>query len=148
MTTIKIELVDETFEKIRPNLAEFTISLYNNLLNINPKFEALFAKTDMSEQRRMLMGVLVLAIKNIHKPHLIASSLNRLGARHVQYGANFTYYNYFGQALLITLEEYLGSEWNPTVEKAWRDAYQSIVGLMLEGATKETKRRFILIWNR
>ncbi len=146
MTIIAVELIDESFEKIRPNLDRFTVSFYNNLLEVHPELKSLFLKTNMAEQSTMLMGALVLAVKNIHKPKLIATTLKKLGARHVKYGASSKYYPYFGKALLNTLEEYLGSDWNPSVERAWRDAYQSIVELMLEGATTETKKRFILIW--
>ncbi|MGF1490749.1 MAG: globin family protein [Prochloraceae cyanobacterium] len=148
MIAIKIQLIDESFEKIRPNLEKFTVSFYENLLNSHPELKPMFAKTNISEQSNMLMGSLILAVKNIHKPELIATTLKKLGGRHVKYGASSEYYSYFGEALLATLKEYLKEDWNPTLALAWRDAYESIVRLMLEGATAETKKRFNSIWNR
>lgn len=144
MYAINVQLIDESFDKIRPNIEQFTASFYYNLFAIHPELKSLFVKTNIAEQSKMLMGALILAVKNINKPESIATALKNLGARHVKYGAISEYYPYFGEALLLTLQDYLGADWTPPVKQAWRDAYNSIVNLMLEGATATTKPRRII----
>ncbi|MDJ0718387.1 MAG: globin family protein [Prochloraceae cyanobacterium] len=139
--SIKVELLDNSFNLIRPRIEEFVTSFYENLFSAHPEFKVFFMKTDMVEQKKMLIGALTLALKNIHKPELIATTLKRLGARHVKYGAEADYYPSFCDALLITLEDYLDSHWTEEMKQAWIDAYNAITQLMLEGYEEERKKK-------
>lgn len=141
--SLPIELLDRSFELIRPRVEDFAASFYINLFHLHPQLKPFFAKTDMVEQRKMLMGALVLAINNIHKPEQIATTLKRLGGRHIKYGASLEYYPLFGEALLTTLEDYLGSDWTEEVEKAWFEAYHAITELMLTGAQEQTDKQLL-----
>ncbi|MGK7936746.1 MAG: globin domain-containing protein, partial [Xenococcaceae cyanobacterium] len=43
------------------------------------------------------------------------------------------HYPLVGNAILTTFSYYLGSDWTPEVKKAWKDAYNLISSIMLEG---------------
>ena len=49
-----------------------------------------------------------------------------LGVRHVGYGAIAKHYGSVGDALLLTFEQYLQSDWTPQFKKAWLDAKRTI----------------------
>lgn len=135
---LQVELLERSFEKIKPQAAEFASSFYDNLFTAYPAAKPLFTTTDMAAQQKKLVGSLVLVVENLRKPDVLSSTLKGLGARHVQYGALPEHYPLVGNALLMTFEQYLGGDWTPATKQAWVDAYGAISTLMLEGADYST----------
>lgn len=132
--SLKVELLEESFEKVKPEANEFVESFYANMFRDNPEAQPLFENTDMKKQRQMLLQSLAFTVNNLRKPEELSKALKGLGARHVKYGALPAHYPIVGSALLKTFEQYLGDGWTPEVKQAWIDAYQVITTLMLEGA--------------
>ncbi len=131
---LKVELLEQSFELVKPKADEFVASFYDNLLTDYPAAKPLFAHTSMPKQQQMLKGALVMVVENLRKPEVLSKSLGGLGARHVKYGALPEHYPLVGSSLLKTLGEYAGDAWTPELEGAWTDAYGAIAELMLEGA--------------
>ena len=131
---LDIELLESSFCQIRPQLAEFSASFYNNLFTTYPETKLLFANTDMKAQERKLVDSLILVVLNLRKPGFLTEALAGLGTRHIDYGALPEHYPLVGNALLTTFENYLGSDWTPKLKQAWTDAYNLISKIMLEGA--------------
>ena len=132
--SLQVELLEESFEKIKPQANEFVDSFYENLFKATPEVKPLFAHTDMEVQKQKLLASLILVIENLKTPNVINDSLKGLGARHVQYGALPKHYPLVGAALLTTFEQYLKNDWTPDVKKAWVDGYDVIAEIMLDGA--------------
>ncbi len=132
--SIQVELLENSFEKVKPYDSEFADDFYNNLFTMYPEAKPLFAHTDMAEQKKKLFSSLVLVVENLRKPEVLQDTLKGLGARHVQYGALPEHYPLVGNALLTTFEQYLKEEWTESVKQAWVDAYEAITKIMLEGA--------------
>ena len=57
-----------------------------------------------------------------------------LGRRHVDYGVSRNDYKFVGQALLGTLRSFLGDDFTPEVELAWREIYSTLVRTMVGAA--------------
>ncbi|ELS02390.1 hemoglobin-like flavoprotein [Xenococcus sp. PCC 7305] len=131
---LQVELLEESFEAIKPQANEFVNSFYENLFTANPEAKPLFKTTDMAEQKKKLLASLVLVVENLRKPDALEGALRGLGARHVKYGALPEHYPLVGGALLTTFEQYLGAQWTPNVKQAWVDAYGAISEIMLDGA--------------
>ena len=134
LMSLKIELLEESFEKIKPQANNFVDSFYENLFIASPEVKPLFAHTSMEEQKQKLLASLILIVENLKIPSVINSSLKGLGARHIKYGALPEHYPLIGSALLTTFGQYLKSEWTPEVKQAWVDAYGTIAEIMLDGA--------------
>lgn len=137
MTTkaeLQIELLEQSFEKVKPQATEFIASFYDNLFTDYPAAKPLFVHTNMSEQGNKLLMSLVLVVENLRKPDVLSNSLKGLGARHVKYGALPAHYPLVGNTLLKTFEQYLGEDWTPETKQAWVDAYEAITEIMLDGA--------------
>ena len=136
---LQVELLENSFDLIKPKADEFASSFYDNLFSAYPEAQPLFATTDMTAQKKKLVESLVLVIQNLRQPDTLTAALKGLGARHVKYGALPEHYPLVGNALLMTFEQYLGSDWTPATKRAWVDAYGAISTLMLEGADYDAK---------
>ena len=132
--SLNVELLEQSFDKVKPRANEFAASFYENLFKAHPEVKPLFAHTDMGNQEKKLLNSLVLVVENLRNPEALGPVLNALGGRHVGYGAIPKYYGPVGEALLLTFEQYLLEDWTPEVKKAWLDAYKAITSLMLKGA--------------
>ncbi len=132
--SLNVELLEQSFELVKPKADEFVGSFYNNLFTDYPAAKPLFEHSDMAKQQQMLKGALVMVIENLRKPEVLSNALKGLGARHVKYGALPEHYPLVGNSLLKTLEQYAGDAWTPELKEAWAGAYGAITELMLEGA--------------
>ena len=132
--SLQVELLEQSFEEVKPQANEFVDSFYENLFSANPEAKPLFEHTDMANQKKMLLNSLVLVVENLRKPEVLDKALRGLGARHVKYGALPEHYPLVGGALLTTFEQYLGEKWTPKTKEAWVGAYGAISEIMLDGA--------------
>lgn len=136
LSQLSVELLERSFEKIKPQAREFTASFYENLFQAHPEVKPMFAHVDMVQQQQKLLSALVLVVENLRNPAALGSVLGALGARHVGYGSLPQQYPAVGKALLLTFEQYLREDWTPELKRAWTDAYGTITAQMLRGAAK------------
>ena len=132
-----MELLEKSFEKIKPRAPEFVASFYEKLFEAHPEVKPMFAHLEMAQQEKKLLNALVLVVENLRNPSALGPVLSALGGRHVGYGTLPQQYPAVGKALLQTFEEYLQGDWTPELKKAWTDAYGSITALMLQGAAQQ-----------
>lgn len=130
----QVELVENSFNKVKPRAAEFSASFYQNLFRSNPKLRSLFSSTDMAKQQQKLMSMLVLLVENVRNPDLLVPILQDLGARHKGYGVIEKHYPAVQAALLKTFEQYLQEDWTREVQHAWINTLDAIAQIMLDGA--------------
>ena len=132
--SLQVELLESSFEAVKPQADEFVDSFYSNLFTMYPEAKPLFANSDMKEQKKKLLASLVLVVENLKNPNVLGNSLRGLGARHVKYGALPEHYPLVGNSLLTAFEQHLKEKWTPEVKQAWVDAYGAITEIMLDGA--------------
>jgi hemoglobin-like flavoprotein len=132
--SLQIELLQTSFQAIAPRDEEFVAAFYERLFTRFPQTRAFFASTNMKEQRKKLLGALILVIQNLRKPEVLTSALQSLGQRHVKYGVRPEHYPIVGTILLETFADFLGDDWTPAYHDAWAQAYEAICSIMLEGA--------------
>jgi hemoglobin-like flavoprotein len=138
--TLQIELLETSFQAIAPHGEDFVTAFYERLFTNYPQTRAFFASTDMKEQRKKLLGALVLVIQNLRKPEVLTNALKGLGERHVHYGVLPEHYPIVGAVLLETFADFLGVDWTPEYQDAWVAAYEVVCSLMLEGASMPSHR--------
>lgn len=134
--SLNIELLEESFQRVKLHADEFAASFYENLFTAYPEVKPLFAKIDMATQQKKLLNALVLVVENLRNPEVLGQVLNTLGARHIGYGAIPKYYPAVGEALLTTFAQYLQEDWTSEVKQAWLDAFSAIADEMLKGANE------------
>jgi len=129
VTPHQIELVQSSFKKVVPIAGAAADLFYDRLFEIAPEVRPLFP-SDLTEQKKKLMGMLSAAVANLHKLDAILPAVKDLGRRHRGYGVTTAHYAPVGTALLWTLEQGLGSDFTPEVKAAWADTYTALAGVM------------------
>ena len=137
MTPEQIDLVQDSFDKIKPSAMEAVELLYDRLFSIAPQVRPLF-RGNSSEQRRMLMTVLGTAVAGLGRLDKLGPTLGALGCRHATYGVEPAHYWLLGDALIWALETRLGNAFTPAIKQAWVDAYAELADAMIAAAEEAT----------
>ena len=140
MTQNKINLVKNSWAMVAQLEMETVGGLfYNRLFEIMPEVKPMFSKTPLPEQSKKLLTMLSYVIAKLDKLDDIMSEITKLAKRHAGYGVTDEHYNAVGSALLWTLEQGLGAEWNEELETSWRDVYAVLAGAMMAGQQEEMR---------
>lgn len=147
-----LEILEQSFAKVKPRGAEFAASFYNNLFQDCPQLQPLFNNTNIKKQEEKLLASLVLLVESLRQPEMLMQVLRDLGARHKGYGVLAKHYPMVGMALIKTFKQYLQEDWTKEIEHAWIEIFSTITKAMLAGAgevadppaTPEDNSRIIL----
>ena len=135
MNSAQINLVQSTFNQVRPIAATAAELFYDRLFKLDPSLRPMF-KGDMAHQGRMLMSMLGSAVNGLTNLEALVPVVRQLGARHATYGVRDEHYATVGSALLWTLEQGLGDAFSADVRSAWTRAYAVLAGTMQAGAAE------------
>jgi hemoglobin-like flavoprotein len=133
--SLDLEALETSFDLVAPRGDELMDVFYTRLFEAAPGVRALFPN-DMTRQKAMLLGALLLLRKSLRNLDAIVPALRELGARHVRYGARPEYYPVVGAALIGSMAELAGDAWKPEYEKAWNAAFEVVAATMMEGAAE------------
>jgi hemoglobin-like flavoprotein len=136
MTTLHVELLEESFDLIAPRGEELVASFYSHLFAADPTLRSLFARTDMARQRSMLLAALVLVRKSSRNLSTLVPALVSMGARQHGYGVRPEHYTTVGAVLLAAMAEIGGAAWRAEYTAAWTAAYAVVRDTMLQGAAE------------
>ncbi|NEO85458.1 MAG: HAMP domain-containing protein [Spirulina sp. SIO3F2] len=135
----QVEILERTFEQVRPQATEMTACFYTTLFTTSPQLQKLFYHTDMKQQQTKFWQSLELIVESLRNPKLLRLSLQGLGAMHVRYGVLPEHYPMMGEALLKALASGLGQAWTEETQQAWAEAFETVSLLMIAGAAGESK---------
>ena len=140
MTPELIDLVQESFAKVKPIAPQAGALFYKNLFQLAPELRPLF-REDVSDQGRKLMDMLAVAVGMLRQPQRLKEAVEQLGTRHAAYGVKEEHFKPVGEALLLTLEQGLGSDFTPQVKMAWVTLYKELTGIMGESLRIAIERK-------
>ena len=129
MTPEQVAMVQESFKKVAPIAGTAADLFYDRLFEIAPDVRVMFPD-DLREQKKKLIGMLGIAVSNLHQIDAIIPAVENLAKRHVGYGVKPKHFQPVGAALLWTLEQGLGVGFTPPLKKAWTDTYVTLSGIM------------------
>jgi hemoglobin-like flavoprotein len=136
---LNVELLESSFSRIEEQESKFMDHFYTHLFADYPEVKPLFTNTNMEKQAKQLFKSLVLVVKNLRSPDVLANLLKGLGTRHIQYGVMPKHYPMVGSTLLKTFSICSGDAWTHSIEQAWSEAYSIVTELMLSGAEYSTE---------
>ena len=136
MTPESEQLVRESWARLHPDQDAVVAAFYARLFAASPDAHALFASTDMVEQRKKFRSMLTEIMRVLDNPQLLVSEVAASGRRHVNYGVHDRDYDDVGAALIWALQQALGSAFTPAVRDAWREAYALLAAVMRRAAHK------------
>ncbi|TQV81802.1 globin family protein [Denitrobaculum tricleocarpae] len=134
MSPRQIEIIRRTWKQLAPNSDDAAKLFYRRLFQIDPSTKPLFASVDMPAQRKKLMQTLGSAVIGLQDLDALVPIIEDMGRRHADYGVTDAHYDSVGEALLWTLKQGLGEDWNDDVQEAWTRIYRLIADTMRSAA--------------
>lgn len=134
MTPKQIELIQSSFQNVKPISDRVASMFYTRLFEMDPRIIKLFEGSDMATQGRKLMAMITAAVNSLNDLEAVIPTVQDLGRRHVNYGVEDNHYDTVGEALIWTLEQGLGSTFTPEVKEAWVTMYGVVASVMKEAA--------------
>ena len=134
MTKEQILLVKKTwniFREIDPVLVGDVF--YSKLSFDMPYLERLF-HTPKEEQSRKLIEMLSIIVGRLDNLDELTEEIKQLAIRHVQYGVKEQHYKAVGTALLWTLQQGLGKDWDQNVNGAWVSCFHTLSTAMINAS--------------
>ncbi len=131
MTNQQIVLVKQTWSLLRevePTLLGDVF--YGRLFSQSPALRSMF-RGPMESQYQKFVDMLSMIVARFDRPDTIALEINQLARTHAEYGVKPEQYAAVREALLWTLEQGLGNDWNDTVQQAWVACYDSLAQSMM-----------------
>ena len=101
--SLDVTALETRFDLVAPRGDDLVDAFYANLFATAPAVRPLFAGTDLTRQKTMLLGALVLLRKSLRNLDAIVPKLRELGARHVAYGAEPEHYPVVGEVLIASM---------------------------------------------
>lgn len=133
ITRDECRLVQASFLQLEPVANTVAATFYRRLFELNPNLIPLF-KTDMEMQGIRFMEKLAVVVTGLDDLESIASLVQALGRGHARYGVQRADYDTAAEALLWTLAEVLGPEFNSELRDAWAAAFETVSSEMFRAA--------------
>ena len=111
------------FRRIDPQLIGSVF--YEKLFTDHPALKKMFS-TSMEEQSRKFVAMLETMILHSCDDVKIADDLAALALKHAAYHIKQEHYDAVGVALIWTLKQGLGRDWNAETEQAWIACYDML----------------------
>lgn len=135
MTPEQIVLVQRSWRKVVPIAEQVAALFYGRLFELDPSLRPLF-KSDLKAQGRKLTSMINTAVVNLERLESVLPAIQDLGRRHIGYGVEDPHYDTVANALLWTLAEGLGDEFDGRTREAWTLAYTALSGVMKDAAAE------------
>ncbi len=109
-------------------------AFYSKLFLDHPELRRMFPK-NMGEQHQKLMDMLSSMVVRLDDFQNFKTEILAMGRRHEGYGVHPKHYAMVGAALLWTLQQGLGNDWNDETAEAWAACYDMIASQMTQNGT-------------
>ena len=133
---LQIELLETSFEALKPRGDELVEYFYDQLFEQYPGVLPLFADADMQKQQGKLLSALATVVASLRTPDALVPHLQELGRKHVAYGAEPAHYDAVGAVLLESMAAMAGDLWTDELQGAWAEAYGLVASVMIEAASE------------
>lgn len=133
MTQTQIDLIRDSWSKVSWQSPKLVSRFHVHLFNVDHEAQSLFVSGNSNKVTGMMM-VIDVAVGMLDQWEHFVQALRDFGRRHVAYGVAESHYVGFGEALMLTLRDFLGAEFTPETQAAWRAFYQRMTQSMLEGS--------------
>ena len=140
MTEKQILLVKKSwsfFREIDPVLIGDVF--YSKLFLNNPQLKNLF-HSSREDQARKLIDMLSVIVGRLDNLEELNDEIRKLAERHVHYGVKESHYNAVSVALLWTLQQGLGRDWNKEIKEAWVVCFDELSAVMISASCYKNKK--------
>jgi len=132
MTPDQVRLVRNSFDLLSEQTEPFVLLFYGKLFELDPGARRLF-NNDLAAQGTKVMDMLASVAASLENTPAIRSQLEELGKRHSEYGVRQEQYETLSAAMLWSLAQALGPDFDAPTREAWRLALASICAMIKAG---------------
>ena len=129
----RLDLVRDSFRRIRGNLQPPSAMFYDALFQHAPGLRGLF-RDDLEGQGMRFMTTLAVIVDDLDRPEALERQLSAIGQSHAALGVRPAHFAPMEEALIDTLRAQLGDSLDAATESAWRDAYGEVSRRILAAA--------------
>jgi hemoglobin-like flavoprotein len=129
MTAEEKRRIRESFAVLRDQAGPVAMLFYGKLFSLDPTAQRLF-HNDLALQGKKLMDTLNAVVESLDEFHVMQPRLADLGRRHAEYGVRPEQYDTLEKALLWTLAQALGTDFDRPTREAWQAAIRAINSAM------------------
>jgi nitric oxide dioxygenase len=133
LNPIQIDLINRSWGQLEWKSPRLLSSFHIHLFNVDPDAQTLFVG-DKGQKVTGMMSTIDVAVGLLEHWDLFTRKLRDFGRRHIGYGVQELHYAGFGEALMLTLGEFLGPDFTPDTQDAWRAFYDLMTQSMIEGS--------------
>lgn len=133
MTPEQIYLVQSSWQHVFAHATKFTKLFFKQLFEIDPDLESQL-KPHLHQQFKKLFSMVNLILKSLKDLDSLMPVIQSHAIKHVDYGVQDKDYDTVGKALLLTLEQHLGEDFNESTKEAWSTAYTELASVMKTAA--------------
>lgn len=132
MTHDQLRLVKQSWKLLRDiDPALLGDVFYGRLFITYPALRSMFSGP-MDRQYQKFVDMLSILVARLDRPDTMAREIRDLSRSHAGYGVKPEQYAPVKEALLWTLEQGLGHDWNDDVQRAWEACYDALTQAMQE----------------
>lgn len=139
MTPQQKSLVRQTLTRLAGRSAQAGLFFYDRLFALDPSLRAMF-HGDLQTQGQKFMDTLSGIVHALDSEAAVAVDLRHLGRRHRDYGVQWRHYGTMREALLWSLAQILGNDFDDETAAAWCAAYGIAVRAMQEAPVGTAER--------
>jgi hemoglobin-like flavoprotein len=133
MNPDQIDRIQTTFRRLALRGPELFAGFAERVCAASPALHKLLP-TEPREHAQPSLAAVGLIVKNLHRLGPIEYLLAEMGARNQMLGVQPQHYGVAREAMVATLREALGQEWDEELEGDWTEAIQTVTSLMIRGA--------------
>lgn len=127
-----LRLIRDSFASLQGDLGPKSIFFYERLFHHAPELRRLFRVDDIGGQGMKFMSTLRVIVENLHDPGALEDRFSELGRAHAMIGEKAGDFDPMRAALIDTLREAMGEEFNSRIEMAWSRAFDEIASAIIE----------------
>lgn len=131
MMTFNLRLIEDSFEAVAKQGEVFVDTFYETLFTLYPQVRPLFTGDILSQRQKLLLSLTTI-VEALDNPDVLVPYLEQLGEMHQQRHVSVAHYAAFRKALLQTLAQSLGPQWNADLARAWAEAFDVVTEMMLK----------------
>ncbi len=126
--------IHDSLDAILESSSNFAESFYYRLSELHPEVFRHFEGVNLKRQSSMLTTALVLVVKEYEKPNeALKYYLRLLGTKHERLEIDRDKFIPWQQALLTSLAEFHGADWDTELSRQWTEAIEIAIGQMMIG---------------
>lgn len=134
MTLEQRQLLRNSLDLLSDQSGPFVLLFYGKLFELDPGARQLF-HNDLAAQGKKVMDMLASVVESLDNGAPVRAKLLELGKRHSEFGVRQEQYEALTAAMLWSLAQALGPDFDPPTREAWRMALDAICSIMKTGAT-------------